>query len=250
MKRKVRDIGIVYRIINYGESSVILNAACKNSGFISIIAKGIRAKDKSIALTLLNEYEFNLYEPSEGGLYLLSESSCLLEYEATTSPSRMAAALAGLEFISHIIAEAHEYPLYYDLVRNYLQYLQTIEKNHVAILWRLMIRTYKLLGIDLDITKCYQCHVADVHAFERGNLNLLCKKCIEDFGAWDRVTEFGEEARTILQLLPQIGKHIHQINPSRSTVKELDGFFLAYFEHHFQKVLKLKSLSVLEQYYL
>ncbi len=249
MKKKVRDRGIIYRIINYGESSIIVYAACQEYGFISIIAKGIRAKDKSIALTLLNEYEFNLYEPSEGGLYLLSEASCLQEYEGSSSPSRMAAALAGLDYVSHVIAEVHEFPLYYELVRSYLQYLLTLDKNYVAILWRLMIRTFKLLGVGLDVTGCNQCQGAGVNGFDRASLHLLCGRCMETYELSDRIFTFGPEARDVLRLLPQIGNHVSQIVLSRSTVKELNGFFLTYFEHHFQKPLKLKSLAVLEQYY-
>ncbi len=249
MKRKIKEPAILFRITNYSETSLILQVLGKDSGVISIIAKGIRNKPLCNTLSVLNEYEFSLYEPAETGLYLFSEACCLQEYITSDNAARMAAALAGVEFVSQLMVSKDEHEAYYDLICKYLSHLQKVEKNHVAIFWRLIIRVFVYLGIELDVSVCNRCKTRPVSSYDRNSLELLCGGCFDASIPSTLRVDFSSEAAELLAMLPGIGNHLEQISLSRGTVSELNTFFLQYFHHHLHKALSLKSLKVLEQYY-
>ncbi|MCD8480583.1 MAG: hypothetical protein LRZ88_10430 [Candidatus Cloacimonetes bacterium] len=70
-------------------------------GQISLIAKGIRKKEEP--LLRLWEYELNLLEPKEEGLYLLKEAKERKDYSSYPEVATWAAADAGAELLAQII---------------------------------------------------------------------------------------------------------------------------------------------------
>lgn len=243
----MRILGIVIGIFPFSESSQILKIISQDRAQISVIAKGWRKKQEP--LLRFAEYEFNLYEPKEEGLYILKELSLLQNYAQYPSTSTWAAAEAGAELISKIIMASSDAPSYYELLRNYLGYLQTIDKNAILIFWRLFMRIFKLLGIDLNISKCSLCHTECVAFAYNAASDIVCESCYKETANKDNYHSLSQNAGKILSLLPFIGYHLQETELSFNDVEELNRFFFAYYYAHQKQTLKLKSLSVLGQFY-
>ncbi len=252
MKKKIKERGYVSRIIEYGESSLILHIFGESLGNISILAKGIRKKKDRSLITVLNEYEFSLYEPSESGLYLYSEASCINEPICQHNPVFQAAGLCALELYHQIIIGVDECPLYYELLRKYIDYQNTIEKNHVSVFWRFFLRVLIVMGVELKLSTCHVCgkQIDDYTGYDRFTCELLCHYCFSELELSNRYQLFQEDTSNVLKQLPKLSEHINSLVISRNCVVEINNYLKSYFSIHFHKQLSLKSLNVLEQYYL
>jgi DNA repair protein RecO len=247
MKARVRDLAIVARVSPYSESSQIIRAFARERGSISLIAKGIRKQKDQ--LSLLGEYELVIYEPAEGGLYLLSEFNLQREHALFGNPERWAAAECALELLSGLIIPHEEHRGYYDLLSRYLEYLSGLEGKPVLVWWRFLLRVFAYLGIEMHWTHCSGCQgeFGTFPAYDKGSCEPVCQSCLHSNPP--RCESLSPQAALVMSLLPEIGKHLGRIVPSRETVSELDYLFGRYYQVHFGKPLRLKSLEVLEQFY-
>lgn len=242
-----KSIGIILGLIPYSESSQILKVFNAEKAQISVIAKGWRKKQEP--LLRFGEYEFNLFEPKEEGLYILKEAGLLQDFSQYPSTSTWATAEAGAELLSKILISASEAGEYYALLHNYLSYLQKLENNAILIFWRLFLRVFKLMGINPELNKCSICGSDDGPAAFSGASETICKSCFSQVINRDYYVALSLEERNILSLLPEIGKHLDSIIPDAEAVNKLNAFFLAYYSAQQKQTLKLKSLSVLSQFY-
>ncbi len=251
MKHKIKDIGIIYRIINYGDSSLIISVLCREIGNIAILAKGMRTKSNNGSVSVLNEYEFIVYEPSEPGLYLLSEYSLIHEVVYNNRAESMATASCGLELVSSLLLGHDEHVMYYELIKKYLTYLEQVSKGMIALFWRFAIRVFQFQGIDINLSECSWCkkagHIAS--GIDINNGNPLCEDCLMDNVRELNRYHLDPSTVQILIILPSIGNHLDSIHINKQNVFDMDTILKAYYEHHFQKSFKLRSLSVLEQFY-
>ncbi len=243
----IKTHGIIIGIIPYSESSLILKVQSRDIAHVSIIAKGWRKKPDP--LLRFCEYEFGLFEPKEEGLYLLKEADLLQDYSRYPTTSTWAAAEAGAELISKILIPASEAQLYYEILQKYLVYLQKLETNGILIFWRLFMRLLKLMGIEPDLSSCGMCgEPAPAYAFN-GSAEIICRDCYVALNNREQYYALSRKARDILALLPEIGMHLCEAEPSQEVVGELNRLFLAYYTAHQKQTPKLKSLSVLSQFY-
>jgi coenzyme F420-reducing hydrogenase delta subunit len=77
----------------------------------------------------------------------------------------------------------------------------------------------------------------------------ICQECFGDLSESGQYTLLSQDATEILRLLPEIGMHLDRIKVSTVAVSELNRYFLQYYQVHQKQTLKLKSLSVLCQFY-
>lgn len=241
----MKTIGIITSIIPYSESSLICKVQSREAGHISLIAKGIRKKE--LTLSRMWEYDFNLLEPKEEGLYLVKEARELKDFSTYPSSGTWAAADCGAELLSHIIIPLPEAQEYYSLLSTYLGYLQGVEKNAVLLLWRLFMRVYRILGINLVLDQCAICGKQREIVARTNSGDLVCTECQSDAGYSSQL--FMPQSRKIIRLLPEIGNHLSLLELDRVVVKELNDFFIDYYYAHYKQKLRLKSLSVLCQFY-
>lgn len=237
--------------MNFGETSLIVNALGASIGSFAFIAKGYRNNKSAVCLCVLSEYELCLYEPTETGLYLLSEASCLQEFNPDTSSVLTVADLCGIELLSQIYVHGEESAIYFDLIQKYLEYQKKLRANHIAIFWRLFLRVMHILGIELNPTQCRGCTnlPSGVIGYNMANMELLCANCMEDTVHFAQRQYFSEESCKLLGLLPQIGDFHHELTISRRAATEINAFLIAYLRHHMNRDLHLKSLKVFEQFY-
>ena len=236
--------GIVVSIIPYSESSQICRVLTRDAGNISFIAKGIRKKAEGIHR--MWEYEFGLMEPKEEGLYLLKDLRELTDYNQYPSSCTWAAADCGAELLTQIIIPKNESAVYYALLKTYLDYLKKVQGGGILLFWRLMIRLYILLGIDLDVRECSFCKSQGKIVGHTKSGDLCSSSCYATAGS--QIVPFGAEAASILHDLPEIAHHYRDMAVSRGAAKEISGFFSDYFYQHYKQTLKLRSLSVLIQF--
>jgi DNA repair protein RecO len=251
MKGRVRDIGIILKISNYSDSSLILHAICGERGLISIIAKGQRGKEKCSALLTLGEYEFVMYEPIEAGMYLLAEASPLRETSLSAFPEAWAAGICGAELLQAILVPPQEHTQYLKLLRDYLEYLETVPTNSILIFWRLWRRVMQLLGVPLDFSHCALCgkDLAKPQWFRQYSGEMLCFECADSHVDKESCASLRDPVPAILSNLPNIGNHLEDYRITRKAAGSINALLLASFSFHLQHDLRLKSIGVLEQFY-
>ena len=242
-----KSLGIAIELIPYSESSYIIKALTREKAQISIIAKGWRKKKEPLLRFV--EYDFCLLEPKEEGLYTLKELCLVKDFSNYPSSATWAAAEAGAELISKIIFPISEAVDYYTLLRDYLAYLQKLHHNAILIFWRLISRIFKMMGINMDLDLCDICQSPSTPAALGQSGNLICMSCYQQSLDTGEYLPLSATARQVLSLLPQIGNHVENIKLDKGVIQELNKVFLDYYSAHNKQTLKLKSLSVLSQFY-
>ncbi len=243
----IKSQGIAIDLIPFSESSYIIKALTREKAQISIIAKGWRKKKEPLLRFV--EYDFCLSEPKEEGLYILKELSFVKDFSGYPSSATWAAAEAGAELISKIIIPISEAGDYYALMRDYLAYLEKLPENGILIFWRLISRLFVMMGIRMDLGICDRCQSPCAPEAMGHSGNLICKCCYQECSETGQYQPLSATAQQVLSLLPQIGNHLESIKLDRSVIQELNKVFLDYYSVHNKQTLKLKSLSVLSQFY-
>lgn len=249
MRLRTKDQAFLIKTSPYSDSSLILKAFAREHGLVSILAKGIRKKPEASLLSPLNLYEFSYYEPRESGLGLLAEHSLLEEYDLSGKIESWTAAECALELYSQLLIPAEESPAWFALLREYLIYLSSLEGNAVLIWWRFLLRALRMLGIPFDPVLCAFCQGREnpIAAWEKGSGRLVCSACLNVKSDPDRCEPLSPVAAKVLSLLPMIGDHVRSLRPDRDSVTSLNSLFATYYQAHFHKALRLRSLAVLEQ---
>lgn len=251
MKGRIKDRGIILKFSDYSESSLIIRCLTSSHGIISILAKGLRKQPQKNALIVLSEYEFILYEPTDAGLYLFCEAALLKDHSFDYAPEIWTAAQCGAELIAVQVIHGNEHEMIYDFLRLYLDYLSGIKTNAILVFWRFFIRLLQIVGIQFSTTSCGLCHDEDAKPIARdlATAGLLCADCFYGSESKERYLLLSSQSAAILAMLPQIGNYLEQLHIDRATAREINALLLDHYQAHFNKTLKLNSLSVLEQFY-
>ncbi|GAB1366578.1 hypothetical protein MASR1M36_14490 [Candidatus Cloacimonadaceae bacterium] len=246
--RKAKLNAILIKQSEYGDSSLIYRFFTSEHGQIGVLAKGIRKNQEH--LLALCQYELNVFEPKEPGLWLFAEASLLKDYSAFPSTSTWAAAECGMELVSQIIIPQEDIGAVFDLALSFLVYLQKTPVNAILILWRFMLRVTIFSGIGNPFASCCLCEKAFSHysAYLRSKGGMLCKACSRDMSPNDDLFWLSETSSRIIGLLPEIGNYLTEIKLSPPTINEINSVFEYYWLAHHKHPLKLKSLGLLSQF--
>ena len=249
--RKSKLTGILLKQSEYSDSSLVLKFFCINHGLISVLAKGIRRKTEREQLNNLCEYELELYEPREVGLWLLVEHCQLQDFSRLANPATWAAAECGLELASQMMVSPDEHSLIYLLTTSYLTYLQNVRNNAVLIFWRFFLRLIRQSGIGSPFDTCCLCLApqSEYLAYDQSQAGLVCRNCLGDLNFNDHLQMLSPNSSRILALMPEIGKHLETLLIRKAEVTEINILLENYWSSHHKQTLKLKSLSVLCQFY-
>ncbi len=249
--KKHRLKGIILKQIEYSENSLVLRYLSREHGLISILAKGVRKQAEKIQFTNLQEYDMGLSEPKESGLWLYNDHDLLANYSTYPNPATWAAAECGMELISQMIISSDEHAHIYDLAISYLEYLNQVNTNAILIFWRFFIRMLRIGGVGAPQDFCCVCHQSldsyDVIDLQHGG--LLCHACRQDNSNHENQQKLSELSSQVLRWIPEIGNHLGEIKLSRREVGEINLLLERYWDRHNKQTLKLKSLSVLGQFY-
>lgn len=251
MRARLKDQAFLIKTSPYSDSSLIIKAFARQHGLLSILAKGIRKKPEASLLSPLCVYEFSFYEPRESGLCLLAEFSLSEEVDLAARIECWTAAECALELYSQLLIPTEESSAWFDLLRDYIIYLSSVEKNAVLIWWRFLLRVFRMLGVPFDPRLCSGCQgcANALTAWDKGGGQLFCAQCLDALPDPDRFEPLNPLSARILRLLPEIGGHLSSLSPDRASVAQLNRIFSSHYQAHFHKTLALRSLEVLEQFY-
>ncbi len=249
--KKLKVRGILVKQSEYSDSSMILRFLSREHGIIGIIAKGIRKQTEKYQLTNLCEYDLGLYEPKEAGLWLLYGQDLVKDYSRFPTSATWAAAECGLEMISQMIVPADEHMQLYKLTLSYLDYLQGVSTNAVLIFWRLFLRLLRFSGVGSPLDECCCCQqpLSSYDVIDQQHWGFVCKQCLQDMVNMEQLLYLSPLSSEILRLMPEIGKHINDVKPGKQQLGEINNLLEKYWDKHHKQTLKLKSLSVLSQFY-
>ena len=171
MKTKLKDRAFLIKSIPYSNSSLILKAFGHEHGQLSLLAKGIRSKPQASLLNPLCLYEFSFYEPRESGLCLLAELSLVKEFDFTDRIEVWTAAECALELYSHLLSPRGK-RAYFELLRNYLVYLDSLQTNAV-LSGGVFASVFRMLGYSCDTQARPSCGGKALKAWIRQRQTVL-----------------------------------------------------------------------------
>ncbi len=249
--KKVKLHGFVLKQSEYSESSLIIRFLSKEHGVIGIIAKGFRKNSEQRQLLNMGQYELGVVEPKEAGLWLLYDFDLLCDNSVFPASATWVAAECGLELLSKMIAPHEDFALLYQLAQSYLAYLHGVTDNAILIFWRLFFRVLRLSGIGSPLDACCVCNSAlrNYKVIDRQHWGFVCRDCEAEISDAEQVQHLSPESVEILRLLPEIGNHLQSFKLGRKEVAEINHLLEMYWDAHHKQTLKLKSLSVLSQFY-
>jgi len=247
MSRDIKAKGIIIKKINFRETSIILDILTPEFGVISVMAKGIRnQKSKNIGLLeILNELELNLYKNPSSDWYIYKSSQIINAHLFNIDLSTGILMQAAVEVIRQIIISIDDSQAIYELLETYLQFIRTVNKNGIAIFWRFLLKLYKVMGIEFNITNCIECSQRKhFFAYFPQKHGFICKDCYRPVND-EQIFKINENAADLISKLKNIGNHIEKITISKPTVKQLNRIFIIHLSEHFNKKIHLKSLELL-----
>jgi len=180
-----REPAICIRSIDYSETSQVLGFFARDTGVVTLLAKGSkRAKSKSGgAIDLLCEGEVVFLLPPSGAMGTLVEfTETAPHLDLRADANRLNAALYMIELAGSLLAESDPHPGAFDLLHNALARLGAADAPVAAVLayfqWR-MLRHVGLLG---QLRACMACGRAVAPGgreayFSSLRGGLLCRAC-------------------------------------------------------------------------
>lgn len=247
MSRDVKTKGIIIKKVNFRETSIILDILTPEYGIISVMAKGIRKqKSKSIGqLEILNELELDLYKNPSSEWYIYRSSNIINAHLFNIDLSTNILMQAAVEVIRQIIISIEDSQAIYKLLETYLEYIKTVKKNGIAIFWRFLLKLFRIIGIELNITNCIECSQSKLFvAYFPQKHGFICADCYRPVYD-EKLFKMNNNAAEMISKLNNIGNYINEISIPKPTIKQLNRIFLIHLSEHFHKKIHLKSIELL-----
>jgi DNA repair protein RecO (recombination protein O) len=240
------------RITNYSDTSQIINFFSDKFGHIDVIAKGSRNPKSPYygMLQPLAEYEIVIYK-KEATLSLLKELSIIQDsFGLMDNLEKSSCAYAGAELYLQLLFETHEYKKFYDLLRDYFNYLRSISKNFIVVFWRFLLRILVLLGYPPRLSECSRCKTRNMKEFYGISFardGIICVRCAHR-NSMKNIIKCTPECLEMLTSLKTIGMRLYSLQLSPSLIKEVNTILRLYLEHHLQHKIHLRSLDICESF--
>ena len=247
MSRDVKTKGIIIKKVNFRETSIILDILTPEFGVISVMVKGIRKqKSKNTGLLeILNELDLILYKNPSSEWYIYRSSQIVNAHLFNIDISTSVLMQSAVEVIRQIIIPVEDSQEIYQLLETYFEYIKTVNKNGIAIFWRFLLKLFRIIGIEIDITNCIECSQRkQFFAYFPQKHGFICKDCYHPVNE-EQVFKINENAADLISKLNNIGNYIDEIIISKPTIKQLNRIFLTHLSEHFHKKIHLNSIELL-----
>ena len=247
MSRDIKTKGIIIKKINFRETSIILDVLTPEYGVISVMAKGIRKqKSKNTGLLeILNELDLILYKNPSSEWYIYRSSQIINAHLFNIDISTSILLQAPVEVIRQIIISPDDSQEVYQLLETYLEYIKTVNKNGIVIFWRFLLKLFRIIGIEIDITNCIECSQRkQFFAYFPQKHGFICNDCYHPVND-DQIFKISNNAAHLISKLNSIGNYINEIVISKPTIKQLNRIFLTHLSEHFHKNIHLRSIELL-----
>jgi DNA repair protein RecO (recombination protein O) len=232
----IKSPGLILKKIPFSETSIILKVFTRDSGLITLIAKGAK-RPKSKYHGLLDFFTLNQFvypEKSKSDILTLLEVSLIHDYPTLKSdPGRMALGSVFMELYTKYMHEPAPSPPHYELLVEGMEQLENARKENfdpVAHACDFLLGLCAVSGFSPQFLECVQCSRAALGIRVRMDPDLggpICSDCSPRIGGgitfssrlaqWlDRVQDRGLRAGRLSQeeelqgesfLLDFLGKH-------------------------------------------
>ena len=242
-------IGIIIKKMIYRDSSLILEVLCKDIGKVSILAKGVRSGKSKFAglFESGNIVELLLSKKTTSELYLFKDGNLVNAYFFSLKFPHNLLFYSVLEICHQLLISEEESDDMYNLLISYFEYQKIEVKNGIAIFWRFLLRLFIISGIELNLHQCTFCKMSSSNmvAYYSQRHGFLCKNCYRDH--YDEfVVNFSERTAKIINILPEIGNHLNDLNINSIMSREVTKILLLHLSEQFHKKFFCKSID----YYL
>lgn len=235
--------GIILRVIRYKNSHAIFKFITPNLGIIQCSVKGLTNKKNNLSGTIsnLNYLNLELSKVRSSDIYNLKGAHLITTLAAVNDYESFKYQSAACELFTKIDDYLEEdYLSLFRLLLNYLNFIPSVGKNHIALFWRFLIHYYYILGIPFDLLKCNECSqlYSDSLFYSLDSKSLVCPDCAMN----QNILSISKEAQKILLQLPSIGNIINQVTIEDATKKEINKILLSHLSHSLHKDIYLKSI--------
>jgi DNA repair protein RecO (recombination protein O) len=238
---------IVLRTVNYSETSIIVTLFSKESGKMTLMAKGARKPKSLFAAQLepMNILNINYFHKDARNIQLLKNSSFI--EDSTDIRENFDALNYGLTIVEILDKLLHENdidPIVFRLSIKILSALKSTQINYDILFSFFLLQLSVRLGFMPELNKCCNCFInLETAKFDEHKGELMCKNCVHS-------GEINFSVGTI-NLLKALLKthidHLHGLKYDDQNLKELDSFLDYYSKFHLEGMLKVKSLKILRE---
>jgi len=238
---------IVLRTVNYSEASIIATLFSKESGKISLIAKGARKLKSPFAAQLepMNILHINYFHKDGRNIQLLKNSSFIEDSMCIRENfDSLNYGLTIVEILDKLLQENDTDPIIFRLGTRTLSTLKSVQINYDIIFSFFLLQLSIRLGFMPELNKCCNCSSnLKTAKFDEHRGELTCENCVYD-------CEINFSAGTI-NLLKALLKthidHLHALEYDDQNLKELGSFLDYYSKFHLEGILKVNSLKNLRK---
>ncbi|HHI87541.1 MAG TPA: DNA repair protein RecO [Candidatus Cloacimonetes bacterium] len=239
---------IALKVTEYSNTSQIIQFFSKKFGHVGVIAKGTRNPKNNYygLLQQLGRYEMVIYK-KENTLSLLKEINQIDDYAQISSNYEIAAlAHAGAELYLQLIFEEDDYEKFYELLKQFYEFIPSVSKNHILVFWRFVLRVASFLGFSLKFDKCTVCSTKDKETFHGISFihnGFICANCSRKRLATEHF-QINESTRDLLLTL----RNLHELESfeiAHQDIQTVNTILKTYLSHHLHKKIHLRSLEVL-----
>jgi len=247
-KRIDKCNAVALKIINYSNTSQIIQFMTDKFGKVGVIAKGSRNPKSKMSGVLqnLSEYEIVIYK-KENTLSLLKEISTTQDNkELFDDLYCTASAQAAAEVYLQLIFEKNDYESFYILLHDYLQYLKKVDDKYIIIFWRFLLRVASYLGFSMEFRRCVICsedNINKMHGISFHKNGFICKECSKKKPVNENYSCSKKTAK-LLANLRTIGNQLEEVEVTNFMIKEINAIFKNYFQYQFHKKFHLRSLEI------
>jgi len=235
------------KVTEYSNTSQIIQFFSREFGHVGVIAKGTRnPKNKYYGLIQqLGRYEIVIYK-KESTLSLLKEINLIDDYHQVSSNYDLATlAHAAAELYLQLIFEESDYEKFYKLLVKFFGFLPTVNKNHILVFWRFLLRIASLLGFSLKFDRCQVCGTKDKETFQGISFihnGFICTNCSKKRLSTEHF-QINESNRDLLLTLRNL-QNIESFEISEHDSQTITTILRTYISHHLHKKIHLRSLEV------
>lgn len=241
----VHTSAIVFRSVDYQESSKIVTLFTKEHGKIAVIVRGAK-KPKSKFSGLIevgNLLDVVYYHKDSRSVQILSEASLLEKtLNIRTDFEKMSTAVSAIELIGQLLHDDEINQPLYEFTHNFLLWLdQSAQSSPQQIFPYVQIRLANLTGIGLQL------ELPGNSIPQSAFLNISSGSITPESTSSHAFKLTEKQLQYIYLALQDKGARIFDLSLSKGELKELIKHLDRYFKYHVEGLRDRKSDAIFEQ---
>lgn len=241
----VHTSAIVFKAIDYQESSKIVTLFTREHGKIAVIVKGAKKpKNKFSGLMETGRLlDVIYYYKSSRSVQILTEASLLANLlNLRMDFEKMAVATSAIELFSQLLHENEINKPFFNFAQNFLVWLDETDHSPKKIFPYVQIRLAQLMGLGIRV----ELNGTKVDSFYY--LNIESGLISENSGSGSSTFKLTQNQVLYVSLaLKSKGSHVFDIDFNRGELRELVRLLDRYLKYHVEGLRDRKSDAIFEQ---